>query len=194
MADQYDPSVDTTIFPRINLIKDFSSRLAQRIANGRVAMFFKRAIGPIPLPSLDLNFAKNKTLGSKVTFTRASIATYVDANGVLQTAAPNTPRFDHDPVTGESLGLLIEESRRNKAQQSEDLSASSWEKISGATVTSSSVTAPDGVSNMWLVDLSNTAGTTSAGSRVYQSNLAFNSAVNTFSFMLGRCLVVDHFP
>lgn len=139
-------------------------------------------------PNLQLNFAENLSLvddisgNNLITYTRASIATYVDANGVLQTATANTPRFDHDPVTGESLGLLIEESRRNKAQQSEDLSVSPWEKISGATVTSSSVTAPDGVSNMWLVDLSNTAGTTTAGSRVYQGNLAFNSAVNTFSF------------
>ena len=32
---------------------------------------------------------------------------------VLQTAAVNQPRFDHNPVTEESLGLLIEESRTN---------------------------------------------------------------------------------
>lgn len=32
---------------------------------------------------------------------------------VLQTALANTARFDHNPVTGESLGLLIEESRTN---------------------------------------------------------------------------------
>ena len=32
---------------------------------------------------------------------------------VLQTAAANTARFDHDPLTGESKGLLIEESRTN---------------------------------------------------------------------------------
>ena len=31
----------------------------------------------------------------------------------LQTAITNEPRFDHDPVTGESKGLLIEESRTN---------------------------------------------------------------------------------
>ena len=32
---------------------------------------------------------------------------------VLQTAAAGTARFDHDPVTGESKGLLIEEQRTN---------------------------------------------------------------------------------
>ena len=33
----------TTIFPRINFIKTFQQRLIQRIANGRVAMFFQRS-------------------------------------------------------------------------------------------------------------------------------------------------------
>jgi hypothetical protein len=32
---------------------------------------------------------------------------------VLQTAATDVPRFDHDPTTGESLGLLVEEQRTN---------------------------------------------------------------------------------
>lgn len=46
-------------------------------------------------------------------FERASVATYYDANGVLQTAAIDEPRLDHDPVTLEPLGLLIEEGRTN---------------------------------------------------------------------------------
>lgn len=39
---------------------------------------------------------------------------------VLQTAASGVPRFDHDPVTGESLGLLIEEQRTNLLTGSEN--------------------------------------------------------------------------
>jgi hypothetical protein len=46
-------------------------------------------------------------------FERASVATYYDADGVLQTAAINEPRLDHDPVTLEPLGLLVEEGRTN---------------------------------------------------------------------------------
>ena len=59
----------------------------------------------------------NKTVDfdDVVTLTRASSATYWDANGVLQTAAADEPRFDHDPVTGERLGLLREEQRTNLA-------------------------------------------------------------------------------
>jgi hypothetical protein len=65
------------------------------------------------VPSLDLNFAATKNVGSLVTFTRASSATYVGSNGVLQTATTNEARFDHNPTTGESLGLLVEEARTN---------------------------------------------------------------------------------
>ncbi len=38
---------------------------------------------------------------------------------VLQTAAANVARFDHNPITGESLGLLIEEQRTNLLTNSE---------------------------------------------------------------------------
>jgi hypothetical protein len=68
--------------------------------------------------ALDLNFARTKTLDSRITFTRASSATYFDADGVMQTAGNNVARFDHDPATGESLGLLVEEARTNAALRS----------------------------------------------------------------------------
>ena len=83
------------------------------------------------VPSLDLRFADNKSLvdavtgASLVTFTRASSGTYVGSDGVLQTAATNAPRFDHDPTTGESLGLLVEEQRTNLLLNSGTLSTQS---------------------------------------------------------------------
>ena len=46
-------------------------------------------------------------------FTRASIGTYYDSTGTLQTAASGAPRFDYDPVTHAAKGILIEESRTN---------------------------------------------------------------------------------
>ena len=64
-------------------------------------------------PSLDLRFALAKKLDPRITFTRASTATYFGPDGTMRTAAVNEPRFDHDPATGQSLGLLIEESRTN---------------------------------------------------------------------------------
>jgi hypothetical protein len=108
--------VNTTFFPKTNYIKDFASRLAARIQKGRV---YQAVASLFSDATLDLNFAATKTLDPKVTFTRASTGTYVDANGVIQSAAVNEARFDHDPTTGESLGLLIEEARTNLVIHSE---------------------------------------------------------------------------
>jgi hypothetical protein len=71
------------------------------------------------VPSLDLRFAENKSLvdattGQQlVTFTRASSGTFVGSDGLIKTATTNEARFDHNPTTGESLGLLVEEQRTN---------------------------------------------------------------------------------
>jgi hypothetical protein len=75
--------------------------------------FYNTAEYPNVRPTLDLAFAQTKILDSRITFTRASTATYVGANGLIKTAGVDEARFDHDPSTGESLGLLIEESRTN---------------------------------------------------------------------------------
>ena len=100
------------------------------------------------VPSLDLRFAENKNLvdattgQNLVTFTRASSGTYVGSDGLVKTAAVNEARFDHNPTTGESLGLLVEEARTNNVLQSEDF-ATTW-TASNLTVTTNSVVAPDG--------------------------------------------------
>lgn len=64
-------------------------------------------------PSIDLNFAAIPVLDSRLTFARSSVATTVDSSGVMQTAAINAPRFDTDPVTLQSRGLLVEEASSN---------------------------------------------------------------------------------
>lgn len=80
------------------------------------------------VPSLDLRFAETKSLAdavsgrSLVTFTRASSATVIGSTGVLETTSVDQPRFDHDPITGESLGLLVEEQRTNLLLNSGTLS------------------------------------------------------------------------
>jgi hypothetical protein len=102
------------------------------------------------VPSLDLRFAESKSLidavtgASLVTFTRASSGTVTDSAGVLQTAATDVPRFDHNPTTGESLGLLVEEQRTNLALRSEEFDNASWAKPGGTTCSANAATAPDG--------------------------------------------------
>jgi hypothetical protein len=77
----------------------------------------------LDLPTFQRDFAQFKTLdhatGPAITFTRASNATFFDADGVLQTASNNVPRFDHDSANGNSLGLLIEEARTNSIRNSQ---------------------------------------------------------------------------
>ena len=96
---------------------------------------------PNSRPTLDLKFAQDKTLDPRITFTRASSGTYVDENGVIQTAASNEARFDHDPETGESLGLLVEESSTNYDKNSAVLGQWSTTELSA---TPNQGIAPDG--------------------------------------------------
>jgi hypothetical protein len=97
---------------------------------------------PNTRPSLNLNFARSKKLDPRITFTRSSTATYVDEDGLIKSAATNTPRFDHDPTTGDCLGLLIEESKTNLITYSEDYSINSF--TSDILITTNTITAPDG--------------------------------------------------
>jgi len=72
-----------------------------------------RNLYPLTKPSLNLDFSNTKALDPRITFARASNATFFDNLGILRTAAAGVARFDHNPVTGESLGLLVEEQRTN---------------------------------------------------------------------------------
>jgi len=97
-----------------------------RLSSSRVTSLTHRPQQDFPLwdkagtrPSLDLQFADRRDLVdattglSLIVFTRASSGTYVGSDGLIKTAATDEARFDHDPTTGESLGLLVEESRTN---------------------------------------------------------------------------------
>ena len=84
-----------------------------------------------------------KPFGDIITFTRASGGGRFNSSGVYEWVGNNVPRFDHDPVTGEPLGLLIEEARTNLLTYSEQFDYVIWGK-SGITVTPNVVAAPDG--------------------------------------------------
>ena len=97
--------------------------------------------------SLDLPFALTKSLAARIgptpSFTRASSARFVGSNGLIQSAGNNVARFDHDPVTLASRGLLIEESRTNLYQRSENFADAFWTKTR-SNIQSDATTAPDG--------------------------------------------------
>ena len=111
-----------------------------------------KSLYPTVRPTLNLNFARTKVLDPRITFTRASTATFVGADGLIKTAASGAARFDHNPATGESLGLLVEEARTNMAYPSIVPSATTgrW-IIDGLIVTSSAGSAPDGTTTALLI-------------------------------------------
>jgi len=93
------------------MAKNLQAGLRQSIKASRKAGV--TGAGIFSLAPLDLRFALQKTLDPRVSFTRASTGTFVGSNGLIQSATTNEARFDHNPTTGENLGLLVEEARTN---------------------------------------------------------------------------------
>jgi hypothetical protein len=111
--------------------------------NGFVWEELNKEFVPSVQPTLDLNFAETRSLPSEVTFSRDSIGSFVNKLGLLELAPANQPRFDHNPDTMESLGLLVEESRQNLLQYSENFDNSYWTKFN-ASIQADLEIAPDG--------------------------------------------------
>jgi hypothetical protein len=85
--------------------------------------------------------AENRQFVTAYTLTTTQpITNYIP---VLQTASANVARFDHNPVTGESLGLLVEEQRTNLLLRSEEFDNAAWTKTR-SSITSNTIVAPDG--------------------------------------------------
>ena len=68
-----------------------------------------------------------------ITFSRASTATFIGSDGLIQTASVDGPRIDYDPLTGKVKGLLIEEERENLFPSSNDFTTWAENTTSGAT-------------------------------------------------------------
>ena len=104
--------------------------------------------------SNQFSFAGDTSRGFYITgyqIEEGTTATDYTPTGATKSGAP---RFDHDPVTGESLGLLIEESRTNLLTYSEEFNQ--WSKVNGSSVTSNQSIAPDGTNSADLITFSNT--------------------------------------
>lgn len=64
-----------------------------------------------------------------VTFTRSTGGGCFNAQGQYEWLGPDEPRIDYDPLTGECLGLLVQEQRTNLLLWSEDLTNATWGKF-----------------------------------------------------------------
>lgn len=133
----------------LSILANSSSGAEKQIFNSTAELDF-----PTVLPTLNLDFANSRTLDSRISFTRSSGGSYLDQNGVIKYAGINEPRFDHNPETSESLGLLFEEQRTNLLAWSQNFNQ--WTRHrdtsveSTITVTESNELSPDGISNFFL--------------------------------------------
>ena len=92
-------------------------------------------------PALLLAPGAAQRLDPRFKFTRNSLGSYLGADGIVKIVPGNVARFDHDPTTKESLGLLVEEGSTNLIPRSEELSVG-W-TISNATATDNSTLSPE---------------------------------------------------
>lgn len=132
------------------------------------------------IPSLSLEFLSG-VLDPRITFLRNTVGTYYK-NGVITTATTNVPRFQSNPLTGESEGLLIEGAATNLVCGSQTFATSggvnNWVDTSisrDATLR----TSPDGTANALRISAS-------AGNATVLNNLSLSSASRTFSIWLRR--------
>lgn len=135
---------------------------------------------PTIRPSLLLDFARSRALDPRITFTRASIATRVNEDGLVETVESGVPRFDFDPVTLTSKGLLIEEQRTNSFTYSDDFNNAAWSKTN-AKISSNAIIAPDGT----LTGDKLYTGTAAASAyRITQTFSATSGTAYTASFFI----------
>jgi hypothetical protein len=138
--------------------------------------------------SLDLQFAADKTLtarkGPTPVFTRGSTGTFVGSDGLIQSAAVNAARFDHDPLTLACKGLLIEESRTNASRHSGALViGTGW--VNSETTAAVDGVGPDG-NNAYTVaetsattihTLANTGGVVGIGATSITSGTVYTGSI-----------------
>jgi hypothetical protein len=102
----------------------------------------------------------------------STVGEYIPTTSTINSA----PRFDHNPTTGESLGLLVEEQRTNLLTASEAMHTSPW-GLAAATAVANDGVAPDGTTTADKV--------ISTGGGVFRAGVGVaNSTAYTYSVFL----------
>lgn len=81
-------------------------------------------------------YLETKSFGEIFNLTRPTSKWVFNQQGQLVEVPAGQPAFSYDPVTGESKGILIEETRTNLLRWSEDLTRAAWD-VSGSANTAS---------------------------------------------------------
>lgn len=112
-------------------------------------LFYDGAL-PSVLPRISLNLTRPSSFpkGTERTdensiyyYRRNSSAYYMDSDGILKLKQAYEERFEHDPLTGECLGVLLEKEARNYLTYTLDFKNAYWTKT--VNIDSNYQTAPD---------------------------------------------------
>ena len=116
-------------------------------------------IGGVQLGTENLTTTGNDVSGIFIFGAQANSGTVLEPYLESKISTNYFPRYDHDPVTLESLGLLIEESRINVCTFSEDFTGTdwAWQGTSG-TITSGFSSPAGNLTASKLITSSNTSG------------------------------------
>jgi hypothetical protein len=114
--------------------------------------------------------------GADLTVTRATSATRVNANGIIETVASNVPRIDYSG--GGCPSVLVEPQRTNVLLRSQEFDNVAWLTFR-SSVSSNATISPDGTTN--AEKLIQQSGVNDAGG-IYQLLTISNATVYTYSF------------
>ncbi len=138
-----------------------------------------------PTLALFYEFARNKNLvasqglGPTLGIVRpTATATVTNSEGLIESVAANIARFDFDPVTKKSLGLLIEEERENIALRSASVAAP-WTSIGTPILNATSAIAPDGT--LTAASINDNTGAAFEG---ISQLIPISSAIATYTYSL----------
>jgi len=114
---------------------------------------------PSVKPSLLCNFRNARNLPAGFVFTRADAnGKRINQLGLVENSGVSVPRFDYNPISLVSKGLLIEPAATNNLLLSNTFA--SWTMGSGSSVSANDTTAPNGLLQMSTVTSNNDVGIT----------------------------------
>jgi hypothetical protein len=123
------------------------------------SFFAKAPTGGALTPAWSIDWSTGTPSG--YTLTRASSGTYVDSSGYIASASTDVARLTHDS-SGNRLGLLVEESRTNTLQRSEEFDNAYWAKTNllafGSGSTANAATGPDNTTTADLITENSSLG------------------------------------
>jgi hypothetical protein len=147
-------------------------------------------------PTLDYRFARDRSeietvsLTDKLTFTRAAACSFTNQAGNLQLATANQPRFDHNPLSKLSKGLLIESSSTNLVLYSQDFANGYWNSTQGTV--STGFVSPDQTPTAWRLQNSTAANVARGNSISSLDSQVYTRSVFAKAGSISTIYLSDH--